>query len=107
MTIHDFVNCLFEFFAGLAILMHCREAKRVQNVAGVSVWATVFFAAWGMWNLVYYPILGQWTSFIAGMFVMYANLLWIKVQFDYNPALKDINVREKIKVTVYKLGGWL
>ncbi len=88
MTLHDIVNSVFELFAGFAILMHCRAATKAQNVAGVSVLATIFFASWGVWNLFYYPMLGQWFSFFAGIFVMYANVMWIRAQFKFNTELR-------------------
>ncbi len=39
--------------------------------------ATGFFAAWGLWNLLYYPALGQWFSFAAGVLLCFGNCVWV------------------------------
>ena len=36
-----------------------------------------FFTAWGIWNLVYYPAIGQWYSFAAGIVLAAGNLAWV------------------------------
>lgn len=36
-----------------------------------------FFSAWGIWNLVYYPTLGQWASFIGGVLLVAGNVAWV------------------------------
>jgi len=37
----------------------------------------VFFTSWGMWNLFYYPHLGQWYSFAGGVFIVSVNTFWL------------------------------
>ena len=73
----DLINGLFETFAAIFILNHCRVAWESQQGHGMSLLSTFFFAAWGSWNLFYYPHLGQMFSFYAGLAVMIANLVWI------------------------------
>jgi hypothetical protein len=36
-----------------------------------------FFTAWGWWNVMFYPALGQWCSFAGGLFMVAANAAWL------------------------------
>lgn len=73
----DLINAFFEFGASAFICMHIRATWRARSAAGVSLVATVFFFAWGAWNLFYYPHLDQDASFWAGILVMLANSAWV------------------------------
>lgn len=35
------------------------------------------FTVWGVWNLAYYPALGQWLSFVGGVVLVAGNLAWV------------------------------
>ncbi len=83
MSYFDLINGCFEFFASFFILNHCRVLDEQKSVKGVSIVSTVFFALWGGWNLVYYPALNQWFSFVGGIFIMVANILWISMMIHY------------------------
>ena len=85
--IADVINGAFELLGGLMILNHCRAVWRDKAVAGVSIVSTVFFAAWGLWNLYYYPSLDQWWSFAGGLAIVCANALWIALLLRYRKAL--------------------
>ncbi|MEQ1558104.1 MAG: hypothetical protein ABL933_04080 [Methyloglobulus sp.] len=79
----DLINSAFEALGGIFILDHCRIVLRDKRVAGVSIIATVFFTAWGFWNLFYYPHLGQWSSFWGGVFLVLANCVWVGLLVRY------------------------
>jgi hypothetical protein len=79
----DNVNGLYELLAGFFVLNHCRRLLIDKSVRGVSLVSTIFFASWGMWKLVYYPLLGQWASFFGGLSVFGANVLWIALIIKY------------------------
>lgn len=83
MTIPDAINGSFEALAGLMIGNHCRTLYRDKQVRGVSLLSTCFFAAWGIWNLYYYPHLGQIISFLGGLSVSTANAVWIGMMIYY------------------------
>ena len=80
----DLINGLFEAFAGIFVLNHCRVLRRDRAVAGVSIASVAFFTAWGVWNLFYYPTLGQSLSFIGGLFVVVANALYVGMLLSYS-----------------------
>lgn len=79
----DCVNGLFEFCASIAIWVSIFRALRDRSVAGIS-WITVgFFTTWGVWNLLYYPSLGQTMSFLAGICVVISNCIWLILLLFY------------------------
>ncbi len=88
----DIVNGSFEALAGIACWLHVRALWRAKRVQGVSIISFVFFAAWGYWNMFYYPHLGQWFSFFGGFAIVAMNTLWIVLAVTYtrrrNAAIK-------------------
>ena len=89
MDFPDLTNGLFELLGAAAIMGHVVRVFKDKKVAGVSIWSTVFFAAWGFWNLYYYyyyyyPHLGQWASFAGGIAIVLGNCLWIAGLFYYS-----------------------
>lgn len=84
----DLINASFEAMASAAVLNHCRALLRDRTVNGVSTASTGFFFAWGLWNLFYYPHIGQPLSFAAGIAVTASNCLWLVllVVFSKRPA---------------------
>jgi len=86
MSIPDLINGAFELAGGLFVLNHCRAVMRDRAVAGVSIVSTVFFTSWGVWNLYYYPSLSQWASFVGGLFIVAANMVWIGLMLKYRKA---------------------
>lgn len=83
MTWADVCNGLFEALGALLILNHCRAVIRDKAVAGVSILSTAIFTLWGVWNLYYYPSLGQWCSFSGGLFIVAANATWVGLMLKY------------------------
>ncbi len=79
----DAINAILEFVGGLFVLGHCRAVWRDRMVKGVSIPSTVFFLVWGIWNLYYYPSLGQWFSLAGGIFLTLANCLWVGLLFRF------------------------
>jgi hypothetical protein len=50
---------------------------------------TLFFAAWGLWNLVYYPTLSAMASFIGGVALVAGNMAWVVMRSASNPRHKE------------------
>ncbi len=80
----DHLNALFELLGGLVICLNIKAVLKDKAVAGVRWWTVAFFAAWGLWNIFYYPHLGQWWSFSAGLFIVAANLVWVALLVHYS-----------------------
>ena len=83
MDLPDLFNGSFEALGGFFLLNHCRQAYKDKSVAGVSITSVAFFTAWGVWNLYYYPHLNQPLSFVGGLFIVAANVLWVSLLLKY------------------------
>ena len=84
MILPDAVNGVYELGGSLLLWLSVRKLYREKLVRGVHVIPTTFFWSWGVWNLYYYPHLGQWLSFIGGLSMVVANGVWAGQMFYYN-----------------------
>ena len=82
----DVCNASYELLGGFFVLNHCRVLLRDKAVAGVSILSVMMFTTWGVWNLYYYPSLGQWASFAGGLFIFFANAIWVALLVHYRRA---------------------
>jgi hypothetical protein len=72
----DVINGSFELLGAFFTWKNALRLYRDKNLEGV-YWPTIaFFTMWGMWNIYYYPNLGQWLSFIGGILLISGNLAW-------------------------------
>lgn len=79
----DLINGAFEMIGGLLSFLNIWRLWREKRVAGVSLTPVFFFSLWGLWNLFYYPHLGQIFSFIGGLVVLTANAIWLAFALHY------------------------
>lgn len=79
----DLINGLFEFVGGALNWLNVRQLMRDKKLRGVSKIPTVLFTVWGFWNLYYYPVLGQWSSFVGGLVIVSANFVWVVLAWKY------------------------
>lgn len=77
LKIPDVINGSFEAVGGVVIFLNCWKLYHDKEVKGVVWQLTIFFSAWGLWNLYYYPHLDQWLSFVGGLLMTIGNILWI------------------------------
>ncbi len=79
----DQINGAFE--AGLAVMLflNLRRLMKDREVKGFDYKVVVFTTAWGVWNLYYYPMLGQMFSFYAGIAVVAMNASWLALLLYY------------------------
>lgn len=80
---NDWINGLFEIGGGLLCWMNVIKVRKDRKVCGVYWPVQAFFAAWGWWNLYYYPSLGQWASFAGGIVLVAGNSLWVLLAIRY------------------------
>jgi hypothetical protein len=83
MQLPDLANGLFEFLGGFALWQNVRKIRTDRQVRGINWQVTLFFTSWGLWNLFYYPHLGQWLSFLGGLNIVAANGFWLFYAFRY------------------------
>jgi len=87
----DIINAAFELVGAFIVWMNVWKLYQDSEIKGI-YWPTfAFFAAWGLWNLYYYPSLGQWLSFGAGVLLVSGNIAWIAVAFK----LKTIRINNE------------
>lgn len=89
----DIINGTFEALACLMVLNHCRVLLRDRAVAGVSIASTAFFTLWGVWNLWYYPLLGQFWSTVGGVFVVLANCIYVGLLLRFSATGRQLRKR--------------
>ena len=77
------MNALFEFIGGLFLWMNVITLYKDKATRGIYYPTVIFFFIWGVWNLWYYPSLDQWWSFIGGVWLATANLVWILLFMYY------------------------
>lgn len=98
----DLINGLFELLASVFIALHIRAILKDREVKGVSVSATTFFFAWGVWNVFFYPSQGLWWSFVGGLTVVIANLIYLGALFYFGPLQKRRQRKEDIRLGLTK-----
>lgn len=79
----DIVNGTFEAGGTYAIWLSVKQIYKDKRSAGISHWQFWYFGSWGLWNLVYYPVLGQPLSFIGGIGVVSMNITWLILHYRY------------------------
>lgn len=79
----DVINGLFELFGSGMLWKNVYQLHKDKMVRGVHWGPTMFFFCWGLWNLFYYPHLGQWYSFAGGLSIVTANGVWVYQMLKY------------------------
>jgi hypothetical protein len=79
----DFLNSFFEYTAGGMIWLNIWTIWKDKTIKGVSLFATVYFAALASFNLFYYWELNQKISFFAGVFVAIGDILYLYLFLKY------------------------
>lgn len=80
---NDAINAFFELGGAVLIWLNVRRLHRDKMVRGVFWPVNVFYTAWGVWNVYYYPALGQTLSFWAGLGVVLGNAAWCALAWRY------------------------
>lgn len=81
--IPDLVMGLFEFFGGVATWGNVAKIYKDKMFRGIDFRSVVFFTSWGIWNIYYYPHLGQWIAFWGGLVICLGNIAWITLAWRY------------------------
>jgi len=79
----DAINALFQVLGAFIVLLNVYRVYRDKIVRGVDWRVTAFFVAWGLWNMYYWPHLGQWLSFWAGVAMTLSNLVYLGLMLFY------------------------
>ena len=74
---NDLINGLFEILGMFFICPSIIKLYREKEVRGISYVHASYFFVWGVWNLYFYPSLGQTWSFIGAIGIVIANFIWV------------------------------
>jgi hypothetical protein len=77
MNLPDIINAMFEMGGVFAISASILKLLRDREIRGYSWYTLAFFTSWGVWNVFYYPHLGQMWSFYAGIAVLLTNVVYL------------------------------
>lgn len=83
----DAINAIFEVCGGVTVWLNVRKLYADKRVSGVYWPAFAFYAAWGSWNMLYYPAIGQWLSFYAGLLIVTGNATWVALALRYRATI--------------------
>jgi ABC-type transport system involved in cytochrome c biogenesis permease subunit len=102
---NDLINGIFESVGGFFIVwLNVIRMKKDKTVKGVNIWVQVFYTAWGIWNLFYYPSLNQWFSFIGGLGLVVGNGVWCVMAAYYTWESKRLSMEEKAPMATTSMG---
>ncbi len=79
----DLINAAFEGLGTFFVYLNIRRIQRDKIVRGVDWRVMAFFTTWGFWNIFYYPHLGQWSSFVAGISLVIVNVMYLSLMLYY------------------------
>lgn len=85
----DLINGSFELVGAWFTWRNYVQLRRDRVLRGVYWPTSAFFAAWGLWNLVYYPALGQWFSFMGGVLLVAGNVAWVAMAVQLQLATRS------------------
>ena len=97
----DIGNTAFEAVGAVLSWNNVRMLRRDRVVKGVDWRVTAFWTAWGLWNLAYYPALGQAYSAAAGAVLATANAVWV------GHALYYIRRQRRVNADYARMMGWV
>lgn len=83
MSFPDTFNGSLECVCAVMLALDVRALMRAKMAKGVSILARMFFWGWSIWNLWWYPHLGQWFSFVGAVAVMLPQSAWIYLLWRY------------------------
>ena len=84
MTNHaDLINGALEAVGAFFVMMDVMRLRRDKVVHGVYWPGRAFFMLWGVWNLYFYPYYEAYASFVGGVMLVLANLIWVALAIKY------------------------
>lgn len=88
----DLTNGLFEAVGAAFLLLNVLQLHRDKQLKGVDWRAVAFFFSWGIWNLFYYPSLGQFWSFCGAVLIVAMNFAWLALVGYYALQHRRLNL---------------
>lgn len=86
----DMINAFFEFGGGLLNWWNVWVLYKDKDIKGVFWPAWAFFGVWGLWNLYFYSYYDAMWSWIGGLFIVSANIVWVWQAIHYKYGWKTL-----------------
>lgn len=80
----DITQACWELGSACFGLLNIRAILRARKIDGVHWAPTLFFAAWGVYNLWFYDALNLPAAWWAGMAITAVNSLWLGLVFYFS-----------------------
>lgn len=77
MSTPDIINGCLECAAAGMTSLNVRRVWKDRMVRGVDWRVTAFHISWGLYNLYFYPSLGQWCSLAGGIVLTLTNAAYV------------------------------
>lgn len=84
----DMYNGMFEAVAGALKIIDIFSIYKDKEVKGFSLIPVCFFVCWAAFNVWFYPAIGQYWSFIGGLFLFATNGIWLAMALYYKHFMK-------------------
>ncbi len=92
MQLNDLFNGLFELGGAIVTWINVLKLYTDKDIKGVFWPVWLFFSSWGLWNLYYYPSVGHYISFYAGILLVSGNIVWVILAYYYIKNKENNNV---------------
>ena len=98
MSWQDSVNAGFELSCAILLWINVRTLYKDKQIKGIALSPNFLYLAAGVWDLYYYPFLGQWMSFVACLVYTAGFGLWLgmAVWYTYFWPGRPMRGREKV-----------
>ena len=79
----DIITATFEMASTIFQVYNIRRLFIDKGISGVHWGQTALFMVWCVWNIYYYPSLGQLFSFGAAIIMLITNTIWVWMAICY------------------------
>jgi hypothetical protein len=86
MKTFDIINALFQLGGAIAVWKNVHQICRDKQVKGVFWPLTIYYAVWGMWNLLFLSHMAQWWSLAASILLVVGNIIWSLIAIRHHLA---------------------
>ena len=93
----DKINAALELCGAFVIFLNIRKTYHDKSIRGIDWRYLAFYIGWGVWNMFYYPSLGQWWSFYAGLMIIWLDCVWLAQMWYYGGLEKNKRVPQYIR----------
>jgi hypothetical protein len=97
----DVINALFQLGGAIAAWKNVQMIWKERQVKGVFWPLTIYYAVWGLWNLVFFSHLAQWWSLASGTLLVSGNLVWSGIALAHHRTKR----RQAKNLSIHK-GDW-